>query len=262
MKSVLIVDDNVALSNILSKLIKKIGYDVICENLFKTGLDLMKTKPFHVVLLNLPMIGFETIDSLTILEQKNILVNQNIILFTGLEIPDSVIGDWQKKGLHSVIKKPVEFETITKELDTVLSKEKYGIFSQEPLTEAPSKEETPKVEEPLTEEPLTEEPLTEEPLTEEPLTEEPLTEEPLTEEPLTEEPLTEEPLTEEPLTEEPLTEEPLTEEPLTEEPLTEEPLTEEPLTEEPLTMDSTKKTLQEIQSTFKSLKSKLDSIEA
>ena len=226
MKSVLIVDDNVALSNILSKLIKKNGYDVICENLFKNGLDLMKKKPFHAVLLNLPMIGFETLDSFSVLEQKNILVNQNIILFTGLEVSDSVIDDWQKKGLHSVIKKPVEFETITKELDTVLSKEKYGIFSQEPLTE------------------------------------EPLTEEPLTEEPLTEEPLTEEPLTEEPLTEEPLTEEPLTEEPLTEEPLTEEPLTEEPLTEEPLTMDSTKKTLEEIQSTFKSLKSKLDSIEA
>ena len=189
------IDDDDALTHILSKLLKKFGYDVFCVNSFNAGLDMMQKQPFHAILLDMPMTGFEKISSLSILEKKNILTNQNLILFTGLDVSDFIIDGWKKKGLHSLIKKPVEFDAIIKELDTVTLNEKYGIF----LEKIP--------------------------------------------------------------TEEPLVEEPLVEEPLVEEPLVEEPLVEEPLVEEPLTMDVTKKTLDEIHSTFNSLKSKLDSIE-
>lgn len=117
----LIIDDNPQITLLLSKILINKGHTVKSSNLFKDALDILGKENFDVIIIDAPMPGYERLDIITELEKKGILQSQKVILFTGLEIPNSTVNELKTKGLYSYLKKPMEVEQLIQELSSVPS---------------------------------------------------------------------------------------------------------------------------------------------
>jgi len=130
MQDILIIDDNSKIISLLSEILVKNGYGVFSTNSFEEGLNMLQKQTFYTVLLDAPMHGFEGLSVLDTLEKENILREQKIILFTGLEISISVIKEWQLKGLYAYLKKPISVEKIIKEISSVPTTKNYELIEK------------------------------------------------------------------------------------------------------------------------------------
>ena len=101
------VDDNVSITNMLSKFLKMKGHDVTVSNNSKNGLNMILQQKFDVVLLDLAMPEFSGADVVDALVQNGKIKDQKVILFTASSGSDADIDNLIKKGVHSCIKKPV-----------------------------------------------------------------------------------------------------------------------------------------------------------
>ena len=117
--NILIIDDNRKITSLLSKILKNEGYDVISSNSFEDGLKKFKEGNFDIIMMDAPMPGYEKLNVIAELEKIDMLHSNKIILFTGLEISDSIVMDLKTKGLYSYLKKPLEIEKILVELSSV-----------------------------------------------------------------------------------------------------------------------------------------------
>jgi DNA-binding NtrC family response regulator len=87
--------------------------------LFEEGLEKIRQENFDVVIIDAPMPGYEKLNVINELEKIDILQSHKVILFTGMEISNSVVMELKTKGLYSYLKKPVEIEILIKELSSV-----------------------------------------------------------------------------------------------------------------------------------------------
>jgi len=117
--NILIIDDNRQITSLLSKILINEGYDVISSNSFEDGLKKFKEGNFDIIMMDAPMPGYEKLSVIAELEKIDMLQSNKIILFTGLEISDSIVMDLKTKGLYSYLKKPLEIEKILVELSSV-----------------------------------------------------------------------------------------------------------------------------------------------
>ena len=62
--------------------------------------------------------GYEKLNVINEFEKMGILKSQKIILFTGLEISNSIVMELKMKGLYSYLKKPLDVEKL---IQTLLS---------------------------------------------------------------------------------------------------------------------------------------------
>jgi len=74
---------------------------------------------FDIIMMDAPMPGYEKLSVIAELEKIDMLQSNKIILFTGLEISDSIVMDLKTKGLYSYLKKPLEIEKLLVELSSV-----------------------------------------------------------------------------------------------------------------------------------------------
>ena len=117
--NILIIDDNQQITSLLSKILINEGYDVTSSNSFEDGLQKFKEGSFDIIMMDAPMPGYEKLSVIAELEKKNMLQSNKIILFTGLEISDSIVMELKTKGLYSYLKKPLEIEKLLVELSSV-----------------------------------------------------------------------------------------------------------------------------------------------
>ena len=117
--NILIIDDNQQITSLLSKILINEGYDVTSSNSFKDGLQKFNEGTFDIIMIDAPMPGYEKLSIIAELEKIDMLQSNKIILFTGLEISDSVVMELKKKGLYSYLKKPLEIEKLLVELSSV-----------------------------------------------------------------------------------------------------------------------------------------------
>jgi len=117
--NILIIDDNRQITSLLSKILINEGYDVISSNSFEDGLKKFKEGNFDIMMMDAPMPGYEKLSVIAELEKIDMLQSNKIILFTGLEISDSIVMDLKTKGLYSYLKKPLEIEKLLVELSSV-----------------------------------------------------------------------------------------------------------------------------------------------
>lgn len=117
--NILIIDDNQQITLLLSKILVIKGHDVISSNSFEDGLEKLQERNFDVILVDAPMPGYEKLNVINEFEKMGILKSQKIILFTGLEISNSIVMELKMKGLYSYLKKPLDVEKLIQELSSV-----------------------------------------------------------------------------------------------------------------------------------------------
>ena len=116
--NILIVDDNQQITLLLSKILITKGHDVIFSNSFEDGLEKLRERNFDVILINAPLPGYGKLNVVEELEKIGVLKSQKVILFTGLEISNSILMELKMKGLYSYLRKPLDVEKL---IQTLLS---------------------------------------------------------------------------------------------------------------------------------------------
>ncbi|RMW33236.1 MAG: response regulator [Candidatus Nitrosomarinus sp.] len=112
--TVLIIDDNEAITNMLAKFFKLEGIECTVTNSGQSGLDMILNDDWENIILDLTMPEFSGYNVLEKLESENIEKMKNIIIFTATEIIDEEIEGWKDKGVKGVVRKPIELDYLLK----------------------------------------------------------------------------------------------------------------------------------------------------
>lgn len=115
---VLLVDDNPAITSVISEYLHEKGIESEVTNDPRVGLKCIKEKKFDLIILDNHMPGLYGTEIIQILEQEKILKDQKIIILSGAEFTPKEIQDLLKKeGVKTRLKKPIRlkelFEAIT-----------------------------------------------------------------------------------------------------------------------------------------------------
>lgn len=117
MKKVLIVDDNISITKMLSKWLTAKGHDVTVSNDGKNGLTMILNNKFDMVLLDLSMPEFTGYDVVEELEKSGKLQEEKIVIFTASTASDENINKLIAKGVHSCLRKPVDLDILKKTVE-------------------------------------------------------------------------------------------------------------------------------------------------
>jgi len=109
---VLLIDDNVNITKMMSKYLQYKNHECIVTNDGRKGLELILEEKFDAVLLDLSMPEFSGFDVISYLEKNGKIKDQKIILFTASNIPQETINELLQKGAHSCLGKPVKMDVL------------------------------------------------------------------------------------------------------------------------------------------------------
>jgi len=102
------IDDNEDLLNLCDIALSSDGHEYTGINNGKEGLDAIKNEKFDIVLLDLSMPDFSGEDVINALAKDGLMNKQKVVVFTAMTPEKDVIDQFLEKGVHSVLKKPVE----------------------------------------------------------------------------------------------------------------------------------------------------------
>ncbi len=108
--NILGIDDNEDLLQLCDVALSAEGHEYTGIDNGKEGLQAIKDKKFDVVLLDLAMPDFSGVDVIDALVKEDIMDKQKIILFTASTATQNEFGPLLEKGVHSIIKKPVDLD--------------------------------------------------------------------------------------------------------------------------------------------------------
>ena len=106
------IDDNQDLLDLCKVTLSSEGHEFTAINNGKEGLQAIKDKKFDLVLLDLSMPGFSGEDVLDALVKEGIMNKQMIIIFTASTASEQEFGPILEKGVHSIIRKPVDIDNL------------------------------------------------------------------------------------------------------------------------------------------------------
>lgn len=117
MANVLIVDDDKMMCDMLTRIIKRLGHDVLCANSIRDSLELYKTKDLDIVFLDVQLPDGSGLEILSTIKESR--SKPEIIIITGF-------GDREgaelaiRSGAWDYIKKPASVEKLMLQLERVL----------------------------------------------------------------------------------------------------------------------------------------------
>jgi len=103
------IDDNQDLLDLCEVAMSTEGHEYTTINNGKEGLQAIKDKKFDLVLLDLSMPDFSGEDVVDALVKEGIMNKQKIIIFSGYSSTEKS-ATLLEKGVHSIIKKPVDID--------------------------------------------------------------------------------------------------------------------------------------------------------
>jgi len=109
---VLLIDDNIEITEMISFFLKT--QDISCKvvNDGKEAIDQIKNGKYNAILLDLTLPIFSGYDIFNYLKQNELLKQNNIILFTASNLTEEDIQNMIKNGAKDVLKKPISIDTI------------------------------------------------------------------------------------------------------------------------------------------------------
>ena len=107
--SVLIADDDANFCNTLSKILQKKGYAITTAESCQRAIDLVKERPFDVILMDIKMPVMNGVDAYKNIKQ--IRPSAVVIFMTAFAVED-LIKDAVKEGAYAVIKKPFDIDAV------------------------------------------------------------------------------------------------------------------------------------------------------
>jgi len=106
------IDDNQDLLDLCEVALSSEGHEYTAIDNGKEGLQAIKDKKFDVVLLDLSMPEFSGVDVIDALVKEGIMDKRKIILFTASTPTEKEYGPLLEKGVHSIIKKPLDIDVL------------------------------------------------------------------------------------------------------------------------------------------------------
>ncbi|TBR09815.1 MAG: response regulator [Candidatus Nitrosotenuis sp.] len=121
MMKLLLIDDNVDITVMFSKYFKLRGHDVSVANDGQNGLQMIENGKFDVILLDLAMPNFSGRDVVDRLYNSGKMDHHTIVTLTASSVSDDDKVELKKKGIHSILRKPIDPDELLTYLETVKS---------------------------------------------------------------------------------------------------------------------------------------------
>jgi len=118
---ILIVDDDVELTKAVVSTISSAGHDVHFTNDPKDGLKLIREQNYDMVLLDLSMPEFSGMDIIKELAKDGKIKEKKIVVMTASAVNDEELKNLVDRGIHSVLRKPVDIDVILDKIEEVSS---------------------------------------------------------------------------------------------------------------------------------------------
>ncbi len=106
------IEDNKDLLELCNVALSSEGHEYTGMDNGKEGLQAIKDKKFDLVLLDLAMPDFSGLDVVDALVKEGIMDKQKMIVFTASTATQKEFGPLLEKGVHSIIKKPVDIDLL------------------------------------------------------------------------------------------------------------------------------------------------------
>lgn len=117
----LLIDDNQDITKMFSKYFTLKGHDVSVANDGQNGLQLIENGKFDIVLLDLAMPNFSGRDIIDHLYSSGKINHHTIVTLTASSISDGDKNELKNKGVHSILRKPIDPDELLHYLETVKS---------------------------------------------------------------------------------------------------------------------------------------------
>ncbi len=118
---ILIVDDDVELVKAVKSTLSSVGHDVQSTNEPREGLKLIREQNHDLIFLDLSMPEFSGIDIINNLAEDNIVKEKKIVVMTASAVNDDELKNLVNLGVHSVLRKPVDIDTLLEKIEEVSS---------------------------------------------------------------------------------------------------------------------------------------------
>lgn len=110
---ILVVDDDKQTTSMLSKFFNYEGHLTVVTNDPMEGLKHIQQDKFDVILLDISMPEFNGLNIIKILATNEILKDQNIFIFSGVDYYENQIKDMlTRDGINGFLKKPIELDKL------------------------------------------------------------------------------------------------------------------------------------------------------
>lgn len=105
---ILLIDDNQVVTTMFAKYFKLMGHDICISNGGQNGLQMIENESFDVILLDLAMPDFSGHDIIDYLHKNNKVDHKLIVSLTASSVSDDDKAYLIEKGVHSVLRKPID----------------------------------------------------------------------------------------------------------------------------------------------------------
>ncbi len=116
---ILIVDDDVELTKAVVSTISSVGHDIQFTNEPKEGLKLIKEQNYDLVFLDLSMPEFSGVDIINDLAKEGTIKEKKIVIMTASAVNDEELKNMVDLGVHSILRKPVDIDTLLDKIEEV-----------------------------------------------------------------------------------------------------------------------------------------------
>jgi DNA-binding response OmpR family regulator len=110
--NVLIIDDNEQITKMISSFLDLSNHDCTVVNDGKEGLELIKTKQYDSIVLDLAMPEFDGYEILDTLKREDSSQLSKIIILTASSIPIETVRKFKELGVSSCLQKPVDIDQL------------------------------------------------------------------------------------------------------------------------------------------------------
>jgi len=117
--NVLIIDDNEQITKMISTFLDMSNHDCTIVNDGKEGLELIKTKQYDSIVLDLAMPEFDGFKILDTLQNEDPSQISKIIILTASSIPLETVKKFKELGVSSCLQKPVDIDQLLLRITSV-----------------------------------------------------------------------------------------------------------------------------------------------
>jgi len=117
--NVLIIDDNEQITKMISSFLDMSNHDCTIVNDGKEGLELIKTKQYDSIVLDLAMPEFDGYEVLDTLQNEDPSQISKIIILTASSIPLETVKKFKELGVSSCLQKPVDIDQLLSKITSV-----------------------------------------------------------------------------------------------------------------------------------------------
>ncbi len=110
--NVLIIDDNEQITKMISSFLDMSNHDCTVVNEGKEGLELIKTKQYDSIVLDLAMPEFDGYEILETLQKEDPSQLPKIIILTASTVPIETVRKFKELGVSSCLQKPVDIDQL------------------------------------------------------------------------------------------------------------------------------------------------------